>query len=228
MISIYSPSKPSPKISSEVDHMIIDLTNNCKIIDLTSDSFDEDDDEPIEDEKVKKRKEREEESEEITEYHLRGTPICNIKSRYPLFFTYDPRGVEKTKKLPAGHCKDCRCPINYCAEAIFGQMVIDRCEHDIYLRVGIHGYNDDYEIEELFKQIYTDAVKNKMMWNRISFTDGYNTAGTFYVPGCMRFASLANLMREFRKEKDSLAVLKDVVVPEVNSDVDDDFCEMWL
>ena len=45
---------------------------------------------------------------QVVEY---GLPLKDIKDLHPLYFSYDPRGLECVP-LPHGFCPMCRCPSN--------------------------------------------------------------------------------------------------------------------
>lgn len=139
---------------------------------------------------------------------MHGTPVDIIKDRHPLFYTYDPRGIEKGVDLPPAYCSRCRCPLNYCAEKVFGSMIEKRCDYEIYKRMGVHVYHDKYEIQMIFEKFYTEAVTAKLMWNNINFEfDHRNMVRRLYIPGCMKYRSFRRVIKDYILEKDRLNYL---------------------
>ena len=208
-----------PIITAKPDVEIIDLTSepdeDLEIIDLTGPEYDEPvvvrSLKPIEEMIVSlknARKVRQASHQLISDDNLHGTPVYMIKNQYPMFYSYDPRGVPKTDKLPQGYCRSCRCPLNYCSETILGPMVTKRCDYEIYKRVGIQAFDDGWDIEQVYRKAYTDAVHGKMMWNNIYFPMSYDTLFQLYVPNCMRRGSLSEVKEEFSKEKERQLALE--------------------
>ena len=118
---------------------------------------------------------------QIIEY---GLPFKDIKELHPLFFSYDPRGLECVP-LPHGFCPMCRCPSNYCAEIVMGEMCCD----DTLAQLE---FDDKTERElvtmtkDLFAKVYTEAVLSKMRWNQIEDEDRIRNTVTLIPPRCMR------------------------------------------
>ena len=76
---------------------------------------------------------------------LPGTPLDLIKSQHSLFYLYNPRGFNKRRFLPPGYCVYCRCPENYCADKVFGEIC---CVGAIEI-MHENGTHDDFDVREM-------------------------------------------------------------------------------
>ena len=93
-----------------------------------------------------------------------GSTYGDIKRSHKLYFTYDPRGY-KTQPLPKGYCEFCRCPMNYCAEIVFGVMSKDHALTKVYTPGTYHDKDDRGVMKQVFDEAYTEAVFSKLRWN---------------------------------------------------------------
>ena len=118
---------------------------------------------------------------------LPGTPLDLIKTQQSLFFQYNPKGYDKRKKLPVGYCSHCCCPDNYCSDKVFGTIVSEHAL-DIMHECGSHDDFGTREMKFFFCKAYTNAVKNKMRWNKIDFEVGTTSLDVYNTPMCMNHA----------------------------------------
>jgi hypothetical protein len=126
---------------------------------------------------------------------LPGTPISLIRSTYSLYFSYDPRG-STVSPLKIGYCKHCRCPLNYCAEKVFGHICYKRCVTKIYNK-GTHHHNED-TIENMYRRTYTKMLYAKMCFNNIT----YSVRNLYHVPKCMKVGSYGRLQARVKKDNE--------------------------
>jgi Zn-finger protein len=218
---LFIPIKESASTSKEADEStIIDLCSDDShhVIDLTGIP---DEDAAVArlevvDRKPPPKKTRIVRGDTIYDESMYGTPVKIIMDNHPLFYTYDPRGVKRGEDLPPAHCRRCRCPLNYCAETVFGAMIEKRCDYEIYKRLGVHVFHDEYEIQMIFERFYTEAVVAKLMWNDIDFSLDHNNAlKRLYIPSCMKRRSFKRVMKDYKLEKERLdSIMYDDVVEE--------------
>jgi hypothetical protein len=134
--------------------------------------------------KKKTRKEKEEVVVELDaaidlsqrneESMMPGMPLAVIKKQNMLYFTYNPMGYDPNFILPRGYCRHCRSPTNYCAQSVFGENCKRQAEHIIYNIRGGADTMDKDDALQVFEEIYTEAVHNKVMENEILFHDEYD------------------------------------------------------
>ena len=121
------------------------------------------------------------------------TELASIKQQHPLFFTYDPTGVDPSKMHTSiEYCRSCKCPEVYCCNTIFGPM----CHKDVERLVcknGFEDYEDETELKSCFKCIYTDLVKCKMLMNNVSL-HGINDYKYMALPKCVKRGYLKKLI----------------------------------
>lgn len=129
-------------------------------------------------------------------------PLAVLKIQNPVFFSYNPYGYPRNTTLPVGCCLSCRCPEAYCAERVFGEMVLKQAEYEVYVIQGMAKINphDVDELRTLFETIYTDAVKHKMMWNNINLPVEFRTNHIISVPNCIKNKSLRRFVLNYRYE----------------------------
>ena len=97
---------------------------------------------------------------------LPGAPFSTIKNCHKLYFMYDPRG---SKDADSRYCPHCRCPKNYCAKIVMGDIVVYTVELHVK-NVGIlHHVFDGRGIEILFNKYHSKQVHQKMLENGKSY-----------------------------------------------------------
>ena len=141
--------------------------------------------------------------------------MSQIRSTNKLYFTYDPRGQLIKHEDVALFCEDCRCPKEYCAEKVFGELCYNQVEH-LVGKLGFEVIDTQLMVIQYFKRSYTEMVHHKMMVNKIPFRN-YNVQRYVHVPECMRLNSL-------RKIIDDVALWKErsLEVVSYGPDSDDD------
>ena len=129
-------------------------------------------------------------------------PFFAIKNKNPLFFSYDPRGNHKYSDIGEENlcCRDCNCPIIYCADKVFGQVAAKRAM-TIMRKDDIQNYDDEDSVGTEFVSVYTSLLTSKMIFNNISF-DGYDPDAPIRLPGCILRGSLRRLCEAVETEKE--------------------------
>ena len=126
-----------------------------------------------------------------------------IKKTHKLFFTYDPRG-NKTKPFPKGYCEDCLCPLNYCAEIVFGEMSKNHALTKVYTPGKYHDTSDRGSMKAVFDEAYTEAVFSKLRWNGFDFIaiEEKESWRNVRIPLCMKRKSLKRFLKQIRQNND--------------------------
>ena len=96
-----------------------------------------------------------------------ANPYFVIKNQNALFYSYDPRG-DKSLGDSVLLCNDCNCPVIYCSDSTIGQLAAKRTLVQIQ-EEDVQEYDDQQDIITEFNDIYTQLIKNKMIWNNIPF-----------------------------------------------------------
>ena len=121
------------------------------------------------------------------------TELVNIKQQHPLFFSYDPTGVDPSKmETNIEYCRICKCPEVYCCNTIFGPMCHKDVEH-LVCKNGFQDYEEESELKSCFKCIYTDLVKCKMLMNNVSLRE-INDFKYMSLPKCVKRGYLKKLI----------------------------------
>lgn len=131
-------------------------------------------------------------------------PLSIIKRDNPTFYSYDPRGVGFADYLPINYCDGCRCPIQYCANTVFTNMLYKHVMCIIH-KQGYEDFDEDSDITEEISSVYTSMVHNKMLWNNISF-NSCDTEAYVRLPTCMQPYQLLQKIQgriEVEKEADA-------------------------
>ena len=135
---------------------------------------------------------------QVVEY---GLPLKDIKELHPLYFSYDPRGLECVP-LPHGFCPMCRCPSNYCAEIVMGEM----CSEDTLAQLCFDNKPERELVtmtKDLFAKVYTEAVLSKMRWNQIEDEDRIRNTVILMPPRCMRKKSRCSVLDVLKRYMES-------------------------
>jgi hypothetical protein len=123
-----------------------------------------------------------------------------IKRTNQLFYSYDPRGY-KTKPLPEGYCISCYCPNKYCAETVFGTMVMNDALTRVYAPNACYETDCKTEMKSVFEEAYSQAVLSKLRWNGFDL-NGYEEVESckeIEIPTCMRVSSFKRFWNQIKK-----------------------------
>ena len=118
-----------------------------------------------------------------------GTPLEMIKSNHSLYFRYDPRGWSGSG-LPDGYCEDCRCPLSYCSETVFGKLSFKMADAIIEKQYW-HSFGPN-EVRDLFKEEYNKLLHFKLLWNNIE----HKAVHPYEIPFCVKYGSLSKLWKK--------------------------------
>ena len=132
-----------------------------------------------------------------------GLPLEAIKKTHKLFFTYDPRG-NMTKPLPKGYCEHCLCPVNYCAEIVFGEMSKNHALTKVYTSGTYHDKEDRGTMRAVFDEAYTEGVFSKLRWNGFDLNaiEVEESWKKVRIPLCMKKTSLRKFLKQIKQNND--------------------------
>ena len=127
----------------------------------------------------------------------------SIKRNNKLYFSYDPRGY-KTQPLPKGYCEYCLCPLEYCAELVFGKMTISNALVRVYAPRTTYNTKEKRNMMEAFDDAYTEAVLCKLRWNgfELDAFEVKNSWRALRIPNCMRKRSLRRFWRQVKENNE--------------------------
>ena len=127
--------------------------------------------------------------------------IQDLRNTNTLFFSYDPRG--KLVKHEESHlfCRDCRCPIEYCSEDVFGKMCYSYVQH-LIAKLGFEEFKTELDVQKHYKRTFTELVHSKMKWNNITFHN-HNEFRYVPIPDCMKRASFRGIIDDYLLWKES-------------------------
>ena len=131
-------------------------------------------------------------SQDPEEYLNHGATFKYIKESHTLFWSYDPRGMGKEFALQNTYCSHCRCPKNYCADVVMGDVTSTHVEFLMNRHTDVHDLTG-YNIKKSFGTVYSEQVNHKMQQNGIAFDKGMDFKKKHDVPKCMLEGSLKRL-----------------------------------
>jgi hypothetical protein len=151
--------------------------------------------------------------------------MADIRKEHSTYFSYDPRGKLVRHEEKELFCEDCTCPIEYCAEKVFGRICYNHVEHLIG-SLGFEVIDTQLMVIQHFRRTYTELVHHKMMWNNISFRK-FNKFRYVHIPDCLRLNSLQRIIDDHALWKErNLEVVS--WGPDSNEDEDDESLNLKL
>ena len=128
-----------------------------------------------------------------------ANPYFVIKNQNALFYSYDQRG-DKSLSDSVLLCNNCNCPAIYCSDSIIGQLAAKRTLVKIQ-EEDVQEYDNQEDIITEFHDVYTQLVKNKMIWNNIPFKTVHMQL-QLCLPECVVQGSLKMLCEDVKKTRE--------------------------
>jgi hypothetical protein len=99
------------------------------------------------------------------------------------------------------YCEDCRCPDEYCADIVFGEMTKNHSLTKAYAPGSRWKLEKREELTVCFEEAYTEAVFSKLRWNgfKLSAKEEKESWRSISIPRCMKRNSLKEFIKQIKK-----------------------------
>ena len=118
-----------------------------------------------------------------------------IREQNQLYFSYDPRGVSSVI-IPEDYCMDCKCPVPYCADKVFGIHCNQYMER-LVGRMGFHYHKREKDILWDYHSHYVCMLEMKLSFNNIR-VGNFSFDRDAELPMCVKQGSYATFLNDLK------------------------------